>query len=174
MELPVLDLEEWIESVDVNGRVRPQVLHSHYEREMSNKKFILKDSALTMSSKMNILVADLVRIVRNVLPLCNENERTLHVQHFVNRMQFSGCNQRERTDDYLKALARFEEITERARTGEVPLYGSKFWNREDVKKEKRESCYKKDDYKTVLFVDVTTKWTFADSFQKLLELVLLE
>ena len=156
----------------MNGTLRPQVLHSHYMKEMSNKRVIQKDSALTMSSKMNILVADLIRIMRNVSPLCKEIERTRHVQHFVNRMQFSGYNQRERTDVYLKALAKFGKITERAKRGEVSLYRSKFWNREErekAKKDKRENWYKKGDCETVLFVDATPNGTLADSFRKVLK-----
>ena len=80
--LPVLDLEQWIEEVNVNGVMKHQLLHSHFMKEMSNKGVIRKNSALTMSTKTNILVADLVRVMRNVSPLCVENERTTHVQNF--------------------------------------------------------------------------------------------
>ena len=56
---------------------------------------------------------------------------------------------------YMKALTNFEKIMEKARVLEVPMYRSKFWmqkEQEKAKDEKRESWYKKGDYKTVLFV----------------------
>ena len=76
--LPVLDLEQWIEEIDVNDIKKPQILHSHYMKPMSNKGVIHRNSALTMRTKMNILVADLIRVMRNVSPLCKESERTVH------------------------------------------------------------------------------------------------
>ena len=45
--------------------------------------------------------------MRNTSPLCKENERSVHVQHFVNRMQYSRYDQRELADVYMKALANF-------------------------------------------------------------------
>ena len=87
---------------------------------------------------MNILVADLVRVMRNVSPLCKESERTVHVQHFINRMQYSGYDQKERTDVYMKALTNFEKIKEKARVGEIPMYRSKFWMQKEREKEKVE------------------------------------
>lgn len=32
--LPVLDIEQWIEKVDVNGEMKSQILHSHYMKSM--------------------------------------------------------------------------------------------------------------------------------------------
>ena len=49
--LPVLDLEQWIEEIDVNDIKKPQILHSHYMKPMSNKGVIHRNSALTMRTK---------------------------------------------------------------------------------------------------------------------------
>ena len=170
--LPVLDLEQWIEEIDVNDIKKPQILHSHYMKPMSNKGVIHRNSALTMRTKMNILVADLVRVMRNVSPLCKESERTVHVQHFINRMQYSGYDQKERTDVYMKALTNFEKIKEKARVGEIPMYRSKFWmqkEREKAKDEKRENWYKKGGYETVLFVDATPNGTLSSNCRNILK-----
>ena len=170
--LPVLDLEQWIQEIDVNGVNKLQLLHTHYMKDMANKGVIRKSSALTMSTKVNILVADLVRVMRNVSPLCDDTERKDHVQHFMHRMQYSGYSQSERTTVYLKARARFEKIVENDRTGVVPMYRSKFWNQEErarAKKEKRGSWYKRGDCESVMFVDATPNGALSDSFRKVLK-----
>ena len=88
--MPVLDIEQWIQPVDVNGSMKHQILHSHYMKPMSSKHVVNKSSALPISAKMNILIADLVRVMRNVSNYCQESERTKHIQQYIHRMQFSG------------------------------------------------------------------------------------
>ena len=67
--MPVLDLEQWIEPVKCGITTKSQILHSHYMKPIASKHVISKTSALSEETKMNILVADLVRIMRNVSPL---------------------------------------------------------------------------------------------------------
>ena len=81
--LPVLDVAQWIGDIEVNGEKQKKILHSHYMKEMSNRLVIRRDSALSMRSKVNILVADLVRVMRNVSRLCPPEERDRHVQYYV-------------------------------------------------------------------------------------------
>ena len=64
--LPVLDLAQWIEERDIDGRQVNQIMHSHYMKPMANRFVIRKDSAQSIKAKTNILVSDLVRIMRNV------------------------------------------------------------------------------------------------------------
>ena len=101
--MPVLDTEQWIEDVEVNGVMKPQILHSHYAKTMSNKFVIHKDSAISSRSKENILTADLTRIMRNVSKQCTNEERKEKVQEFVSRMQYSEYSKEERTAIYKKA-----------------------------------------------------------------------
>ena len=87
--MPVLDLEQWIEEGEVEGSSKYQILHSHYMKSIASQNGINKESALSMQTKISILVSDLVRVMRNVLVQCNGEERSKHVQHFIHRMQFS-------------------------------------------------------------------------------------
>ena len=127
--MPFLDLELWIGMVEVDGSMKQQILYFHYMKPMANKYILNNRSALSATTKNNILVADLVRIMRNVSLQCPESERQKHVQHFIKRMQFLGYHQRERVKAYNKAKRRFEKITERDRKGERPMYRGKFWER---------------------------------------------
>ena len=88
--MPVLDTEQWIDPVKCRNTTRCQILHSHYMKPIASKHVINKNSALLQETKMKILVADLVRIMLNVSPLCSNTERTEHIQHFINRLQFLG------------------------------------------------------------------------------------
>ena len=89
--MPVLDTEHWLEKVEKNnGEKKVQVVHSHYSKPMANTQVIHKNSAISEKSKHNILVADLVRIMRNISTICKKEERKKRIQFFMNKMQNSG------------------------------------------------------------------------------------
>ena len=79
-----------------------------------------KDSALAMKSKLNILSADLLRVMRNVSPLCTEEERTNHVQHFVQRMQYSVYSVQERIEVHTCARQKYQTIVKNDKDGVIP------------------------------------------------------
>ena len=170
--MPVLDLEQWIEQVKIDSVARKQILHSHYMKKIASKSVINKDSAISQDAKVNILVADLVRIMRNVSQHCEMNERIQHVQHFLHRMQFSSYSQEDRIKVYKKAKSKFEKIIERDRTGKCPMYRGKFWQRERreaEKAEKKNRWYEKGGYETVMFIDATPNGELAAECKKALK-----
>ena len=134
--MPVLDLEQWIQPVEVNNEMKSQILHSHYSKPMSSKHVINKSSALPMSSKMNILISDLVRVMRNVSEFCASGERDKHVQMFIQRMQYSGYSHADRIAVYKKAKERFNTMVQDDRCGKTPLYRGKRYNQPAREKEK--------------------------------------
>ena len=140
--MPVLDVEQWIDIISIDGHQKPQILHSHYMKRMSNRKVISKSSALSYTTKINVLVADIVRIMRNVSPLLDKTERTSHVQYFIKHMQLSGYNIGDRLKVYNLAKARYNKIIREDQDGLVPMYRSKFWNRKVRIVKKREKDLK--------------------------------
>ena len=54
--MPVLDLEQWIEEVEVEGTSKYQILHSHYMKNIASQNIVHKESALSMQTKISILV----------------------------------------------------------------------------------------------------------------------
>ena len=172
--LPVLDLEMWMDTVkQQNGNTKHQVLHSHYMKPMASKHVINKQSALPDNIKENILVTDLVRIQRNISQNCPSEERTKHIQHFLDRMQFSGYSALERAKTYKKANKRFNTMLERDRLGTTPLYRHKEWNRvaRDKEKWKKQRSWfrgKRKQYETTLFIDATPHSALAKDLQKTL------
>ena len=115
--VPILDTEQWIQEVDVGGEIKPQIIFSHYAKPMSSKLVIHRQSANPIKSKINILVADLVRVMRNVSRMCTDEERNEKVQTFMNRMQFSGYSKGERHLVYKRAKHRYEEMVRKCEKG---------------------------------------------------------
>ena len=141
-------------------------------KEISSKHVINKKSALSTNTKINILVTDLLRIMRNISPDCQKSERTKHIQLFLNRMQFSGYNMQERVKVYQRACSKYNKILENAKIGTCPLYRSKFWNKEQRdlnKKIKKTSSFKAGKYESVMFVDATPNSTLAKCCQTILD-----
>ena len=87
--LPALDTELWIEEVDIEGVKKMKILHSHFDKEFGNKQVILRESAMSFSKKINIIVNDLVRVMRNVSRLCPKSEWENKVQRYILRLQVS-------------------------------------------------------------------------------------
>ena len=170
--MPVLDVEQWIQPVEINNKIKSQVLHSHYSKPMSSKHVINKSSALPMSSKLNILIADLIRIMRNVSEKCISDEREKHIQLFMHRMQYSGYNQADRIAVYNKARSKFTTMVQDDKDGKAPLYRGKMYNqlaREKDKVNKRKNWYAKGGHETVMFVDSTPGSRLAKEFTQILD-----
>ena len=99
-------------------------------KEITDRAVIMKNSAIAIQSKINILVTDLVRVMRNVSPLVKDEERKFHIQYFMHRMQFSGYSPQERQNVYNLAKKKFDKIINDDREGVTPMYRSKSWNQE--------------------------------------------
>ena len=99
--------------------------------QLQNQQFF----QLTMFTEV---VADLVKVLRNISEHVEEGERRTQVQLFMNRMQVSGYTLDERREVYRRAIERFNNMVKRDKDGIMPLYRSKNWNREMRDKEKSE------------------------------------
>ena len=167
--MPVLDTEQWIERIEVEGEQKHQILHSHYTKEMASKFVIHRNSANPLRSKYNILIADLVRVMRNVSQKCPDEERKLKVEEYIRRMQYSGYTKRERAEVYKKAKAKFDDMIKKSNDGTQPLYRSKDWHaneRKEMKKTKKKEWYTRDGSEAVFFVETTPDGTLAEACKK--------
>ena len=133
--MPVLDTEHWMQEVMINGKLKKQVLHSHYSKPMSSALVTHKNSAMSTRTKESVLVADLTRVMRNISLRCTAEERREKVQHYMARLQHSGYNMEDRVKIYRKAKSRFDDMVKKDETGEEPLYRNKNWNKFERNKE---------------------------------------
>ena len=170
--MPILDTEQWIENIKVGDRVKPQILHSQYSKPMSSKYVTHHDSAMPYQTKINILIADLVRIMRNVSSHCQENERRNKIQEYLLRLQHSGYNKVERNKIYIKAKKKYNLIVENDKNKICPMYRSKFWKQKERRRQKENKIrtWYNDNgkYDTVLFVDHTENSDLARKCQKVI------
>ena len=167
--MPVLDTEQWIEKIEVKGVQRYQILHSHYSKEMASKFVIHRNSANPLRSKFNILVADLVRIMRNVSQKCPDEERKLKIEEYIRRMQYSDYTKRERSEVYKRAKAKYDDMVKKNSDKIQPLYRSKNWHakeRREHKNAKMKEWYKKDGSEAVFFVETTPDGILAEACKK--------
>ena len=85
-------------------------------------------------------------------------ERRKHVQHFIDRMQNSGYNIKERKEIYVKAKLKYDKMVSEDKNERTPMYRHKEWERkrrDKEKHEKRKKWYSKGGYESVMFVDAT-------------------
>ena len=75
-----------------------------------------------MQINSSIWVADLLRVMRNILEQCNREERSKQILYFIHRMQFSGYAQADKVLVYKKAKTLFDDIIEHDRAGQCPIY----------------------------------------------------
>ena len=81
-----------------------------------------------------------------------------HVNHMMLPLQYSGYDQKFRTEVVLSALKAYNRIIELDASGEQPLYRPREWKRLERAQErrgKRESWYRKRGFDTVIFVPAT-------------------
>ena len=168
--MPVLDTEQWMEEVEVNGTKKQQILHSHYSKPISSKYVVHRSSALPIRSKMNILVSDLVRVMKNISIRCTPEERKGKVQEFIDRMQYSGYTKSEKARVYQKAKQRYEKMVEDSDNGLVPLYRNKNWKRAErrIQKERKRTAWFRSDgcSDAVFFVEATPDGKLAEDCQR--------
>lgn len=139
-------------------------------KTVSSRYVIHKNSAISYSSKINILTNELLRVMRNISPYVSEEEKQMHIQYFMYRLQFSGYNKEERINVYRRSTRKFQDRQSNASSGLIPLYRSKFWNvgtRKKEKEQKRKHWYTKGGYKATFFIDATPKENIARKCQAL-------
>ena len=95
--------------------------------------------------KINVLVNEALRIMRNCSKHLPREDVNKHLQYFTQRMQFSGYPQ-----EY-----RYEVMTRAFKIHEQPAPTTNDNNRRRSKTEKKRNWYDKDKFDGVMFVDVT-------------------
>jgi hypothetical protein len=163
--LPMLDLKMWI-GKDPTGTWR--ILHSHYMKDVSSRFLIHERSSHPNTMKLNVLVNEGLRILRNTSPFLGWEEAQKHLQYFVHRMQFSGYDKTMRASVIKKILQKYDAKLQ-AYTNTNKMYRSRkdqYDERRKIKEAKKSGWYDKEKYDGVLFVDVTDKGEMKREIQK--------
>ena len=125
-----------------NGDLK--ILHEHYMKDVSSRHVINYLSAHPEEMKVNVLVNEALRILRNCSEHLPDEVRTSHLQYLVNRMQFSGYPQPYRQKVIARAFRKYNRNKNRLQGG----------GERRRTKDKR-TWYDKERYEGVMFVDTT-------------------
>jgi hypothetical protein len=136
-KLPMLDIKLWTGLSDGERKI----LYEHYMKDVSSRHVINYLSAHPEEMKINVLVNEALRILRNCSRHLPDEVKTSHLQYLVNRMQFSGYPQAYRHEVIARAFRRH-----RNRNG-----GDGARRRRTDKR----TWYDKNRYDGVMFVDTT-------------------
>ena len=159
-KLPVLDLKMWVEENEKNREQRGYqvVMHEFYAKEVSSKSVVNAKSALSWGSKRTILTQEVLRILLNCSPKLPWEVVVSHVNNMMLRLQYSGYNQRFRTQVVVSAMKAYKNICLQDANGVTPMYRSREWRQSQCSEEKsrkKETWYKRDGCDSVIFVPAT-------------------
>ena len=158
-KVPILDIKVWIDS---EGRI----MHEYYSKPVSSKSVIDANSAMPLKDRRTVLTQDLLRIILRCSPDLPWADKKKHIEEYMLRMQYSGYDEAMRKEVLRSAIKAYEDIKEKVRRKERPLYRTKEWKQKERMKEKRKkktnwyqrknkSSAKDEEYKSVLFVQPT-------------------
>ena len=162
--LPLLEVKIWIGKTK-QGETK--ILHTHYMKGVSTRALINAESAHGESMKVNVMVNEVVRILKNCSVHLEWEVMVKWVAHFVKRLQFSGYDQKFRYLVVNKALARYDKrIEECQRTGTMfPTISEE--EKEKRRREKKEWYTRGGRYESVMFVEATPNGELRKKIQNL-------
>ena len=166
--LPMLDLKLWIGKDSKN---KWKLMHTHYIKDVSSRYLIHARSSHPYTMKLNVLVNESLRILRNTSLHLEWNESRKHLQYFVYRMQFSGYDQEIRTKVLQKALRKNDEkLRKYDETGRMyQTRKEKLKERRTINEVKKRNWYNREKYDGVLFVDVTENGELLREVKKIVK-----
>ena len=134
------------------------VLHEFYSKDVASKCVVNARSALQWRCKRTILTQEVLRILLNCSKELLLETIVSHVSHMMLRLQYSGCDQKFRTEVVRSALKAYNRLIELDSSVEQPLYRPREWKRLEraqERREKREKWYRKGGFDTVIFLPAT-------------------
>ena len=158
--IPILDTEMWIES----GRI----YHSHYSKPMASKEVILERSAMSTSSKVNILVQEGARRLRNCSLDLSWDKVVSYLNNLMTSMYWGGYSTSQRTLVATRILARHQNNLTNLEEQGRPLYRDKETRMRLVKEDKG-SWFRKLGATATIMVPTTPGSSLAKGIREILK-----
>ena len=135
-----------------------KILHEFYLKDVASKSTVHARSAMSWKDKRTIITQELLRILLRCSPELQWKDILVHIEKYMERLQFSGYNAKFRKEVWKSALKAYKEIRKKDERKETPMYRKKKWKRNEREKSKRvkkTGWYKKGGYKSIIFVPAT-------------------
>jgi hypothetical protein len=126
--MPVLDLQV--------GILNRRITYEFYQKDVSTRYTIPARSAHSWSIKRSTLTQEGVRRLLNTSPDTNPDVRRRVMEMWDSKMRISGYDARFRRTVVKAAVGIYRDKLKRAETGQVPLYRSRSWHKEERDREK--------------------------------------
>jgi hypothetical protein len=173
-KMPILDLKVWVRKIRVeNGKIKNQIFYEFYDKPMSSKFVLMKDSAAPLSQKRTVLTQEGIRRLKNCKIELEWEQKVEHLNKFMQKLKNSGYDECFRLEILKSSLNGYEKIVEDSKNGLKPIYRSKEWKDKNnwtaKKKSKKENWWKgKQEIKnkSVIFVPATPGSELARMFRK--------
>ena len=112
--LPTLDFDLWMDENFLK--------YSFYEKPMKTPFCIMKSSAMSEKSKIQILSQDLIRRMLNICDTVPQSERNKIVNDYTDRLTRSGYSLSQAKEIVVSGLTGYEKKVARAARTNVPLH----------------------------------------------------
>ena len=149
--LPILDLKVWI--AEIRAGIW-KIKTSHYIKDVSTRAVINCRSSHPVEMKKNVMVNEVLRILRNCNEYCPWEEVSQHISYFMMRLQFSGYDQQFRYEITKMALKKHK----RARPDNV--------EQKNTTTNKKKWFQKKKEVDAVMFVQATEDGQLKKELQR--------
>ena len=117
----MLDMKLWVSQHE-------KIMHVFYEKSMVSSRTILKNSALSWTTKKMALAGEVTRRLLNTSPeLVEEGLAECFIEEFEYKMCLNGYYQRERDNILRDGRAHYCNIILKSQRGERPLYRPAGW-----------------------------------------------
>jgi hypothetical protein len=172
--MSILDIQVWVRKVETETKsVKNQIYYDFFEKPMSSKFVIMKNSAAPLSQKRTVLTQEGIRRLNNCKTELEWDQKTKHLDGFMQKLRNSGYDEEFRLEVLKSTLNGYEKIVEDADKEVKPMYRSKELkernNWKGKKLFKKQNWWKGKDRvknKSVIFVPATPGGELARMFRE--------
>ena len=118
--LPTLDCELWMEPIE--GQKRQKINFSFFQKSMKTPYCVMKESAMSQSQKIAILLNDLIRRLSNCSETVEDSEKVGIIDDYIETLSVSGYGEKEVKEIIESGLTGFVRKVERLRKAGVPFH----------------------------------------------------
>lgn len=153
-KVPMLDIKVWLDEED------NQLNYIFYQKEMKNRKVMMKSSAMPYKQKMTVLSQEVFRRLHNTEPELPEKFKNDILDTFMEDLMISGYKEKERFIILKNGMKTYENLKKKANEELRPFYRPKNFEKKERKQKKRNIKYnwfakKNAKYTSVMFVNPT-------------------
>ena len=127
-KMAILDIGVWVQKIESENRsIKNQIFYEFFEKPMSSKFVIMRDSAAPLSQKRTVLTQEGIRTLKNFKKELDWDQKAKHLDNFMQKMKNSGYDEKFRLEVLKSSINGYEKILEDGEKGVKPVYRNKEW-----------------------------------------------